>query len=273
MDLILDDNLHPELRRILEEHREVVAATIRPCVKFTLQPQPTLDVWRSKVGGVPYLPKNIDYPRSPTGRELQFLAQINFAEVPRLPKFPNKGILQFYIGDGPLSGDNADASKVLYFPDYTRDEDLLIGDFSFLPEFEYSPLDHRSSPAAMHFEKKYLPASTSGWEFPWEPWEALKEIEDTQLFVELLLEYSTKVSQESGHKIGGYPSFIQEDWRWGDGRYYRLLLQLGSEHVKGENDCSLSLVWGDYGIGRFFITDEDLMNLNFSNVTYDWDCT
>ena len=74
MNFVLDDDLHPELRRILEEHREAVAATIRPCVKFTLQPQPTLDVWTSKVGGVPYLPKNIDYPRSPTGRELIFLA-------------------------------------------------------------------------------------------------------------------------------------------------------------------------------------------------------
>jgi len=276
MDLILDDNLHPELRRILEEHREVVAATIRPCVKFTLQPQPTLDVWRSKVGGVPYLPKNIDYPRSPTGRELQFLAQINFAEVPRLPKFPDKGIVQFYIGDDDLYGlqkrfrKGDDAYKVLYHPNFTRDPEFLVSDFSFLPEFEYSPLSHRSAPAALHFEKKYLPVPEN-LDIPWELSEAFEELRvSSQAYLECLSDYAMKVSQESGHKIGGYPALIQD--RGWDGRHNHLLLQLDTDYVKNENNDYVNLMWGDAGIGRFYISDADLMNLNFSNVTYDWDC-
>jgi len=45
-----------------------------------------------------------------------------------------------------------------------------------------------------------------------------------------------------------------------------LLLQLDS-------DDSIDLMWGDSGVGNFFIKDEDLKNLNFSNVLYNWDCS
>ena len=45
------------------------------------------------------MPKGFDYPVDPDGRPLSFLAQVNFADVPALPDYPNSGILQFYISN------------------------------------------------------------------------------------------------------------------------------------------------------------------------------
>lgn len=32
------------------------------------------------------------------------------------------------------------------------------------------------------------------------------------------------------------------------------------------------IMWGDSGVGHFFIEEDDLKNLNFDNVLYTWDC-
>lgn len=54
-----------------------------------------------------------------------------------------------------------------------------------------------------------------------------------------------------------------------DPRKYRhdniLLLQINS-------DFNQDIMWGDVGLGNFFIRKEDLKQLNFSNVLYNWDC-
>lgn len=55
----------------------------------------------------------------------------------------------------------------------------------------------------------------------------------------------------------------------GMGRKYQqhniLLLQI-------DTDNSLNIMWGDSGVANFFIRKEDLLNLDFSNVIYNWDC-
>ena len=40
--------------------------------------------------------------------------------------------------------------------------------------------------------------------------------------------------------------------------------EMGNEDVE--------IMWGDSGVGNFFISEEDLKNLNFENVLYNWDC-
>ena len=67
----------------------------------------------------------------------------------------------------------------------------------------------------------------------------------------------------SGHKLGGYPYFTQEDPRSAEGM--ELLLQLDS-------DDSVNMMWGDVGVGNFFIAPEDLKRGDFSRVAYSWDC-
>lgn len=70
---------------------EALADTKRPCVRITPQtnkmPAPT----DSKFGGDYYLPDGVEAP------DMEFLAQINFSQVPHLEDFPEKGLLQFFL--------------------------------------------------------------------------------------------------------------------------------------------------------------------------------
>jgi uncharacterized protein YwqG len=46
---------------------------------------------------------------------------------------------------------------------------------------------------------------------------------------------------------------------------YILLFQLDSEDAENE------IMWGDSGVGNFFIHPEDLKKRDFSKVLYNWD--
>src|SRR4026208_1124340 len=100
MKPLLDVNLPPEL----EEHRSQIESTIKPYIKIVEKPENNMTPWQSKFGGTPYLPKTAEHPRGSNNQLLFLLAQINFAEVPRLEPFPQHGILQFYIADDDLYG-------------------------------------------------------------------------------------------------------------------------------------------------------------------------
>ncbi|SUC47704.1 Domain of uncharacterised function (DUF1963) [Providencia stuartii] len=71
----------------------------------------------------------------------------------------------------------------------------------------------------------------------------------------------------NGHRIGGYPFFTQTDPREyrKEIQDYVLLLQIDSDYETG-------ILWGDIGVGNFFIHPEDLKNKDFSKVVYNWDC-
>lgn len=51
----------------------------------------------SRFGGPYFLPAGASVPTHPEGGEMELLAQINFARVPRLQGFPEKGLLQFFL--------------------------------------------------------------------------------------------------------------------------------------------------------------------------------
>ena len=51
----------------------------------------------SKFGGIFYLTEGESIPVCPEGEPMQFLAQINFAKMPRLDGFPRTGLLQFFL--------------------------------------------------------------------------------------------------------------------------------------------------------------------------------
>lgn len=71
-----------------------------------------------------------------------------------------------------------------------------------------------------------------------------------------------------GHKIGGYPGFMQWDPRGEGDSHDMLLFQLDSDCHNSED----RVLWGDCGIGNFFINREKLKNCDFSDVIYNWDC-
>ena len=77
-----------------EQILSVLESTKLPCVHITPESDRTPGPTDSKFGGDYYLPAGGEVS------ELEFLAQINFAQVPRLKGFPERGLLQFFLRTG-----------------------------------------------------------------------------------------------------------------------------------------------------------------------------
>jgi len=137
---------------LLAPYKAAILAAEKPTAEIILEPCGNLTLSQSKIGGLPYLPPDAEYPRNPYRQPLTLLAQINFAEMPPLPDFPTSGILQWFIdlhglfncwglnSKDPL---NQDGFRVLYYPEVLPD-DALVRDFSFLENVPPVPPPKRS---------------------------------------------------------------------------------------------------------------------------------
>jgi uncharacterized protein YwqG len=186
--------------------------------------------------------------------------------------------LQFYIADDDLYGldlgngadvDNPTAEdrfKIMYFPQPDFQVENIITNYDFLPELELFPVH---GCCGLQFTKKAAPISTIDYQFT----ELLGE-EINELFMnhEIEDEYR-EISHSFGHKIGGYPYFTQDDVRKCSSNSDQkqnpdiLLFQM-------DTDCNetVDIMWGDSGVGNFFIDESALRELDFSKVLYNWDC-
>lgn len=247
--------------------------------KVELSKEPT-SILQSKVGGNPYIPVGMEYPMSNIDglekKPMKLLAQINFEEMPNLENFPSKGILQFFLAcqmDDDLFGYDCDnhtlqsGFRVIYHPE--PKEDLATdADYDFdedcFPVYAESSMKFTKCKESLtigdyRFEEMFFRTYN---EFSGEPLMDIFDLPD---------EIYNRIVDESsgiGNKIGGYPFFTQDDPREFDNEYSKhnvLLFQLDSDDDNG-------IIWGDYGVANFFISYEDLKNLNFSNVMYNWDC-
>ena len=242
-----------------------------------------LPMTASKFGGLPYWTAGEEYPKDEDGNALTLLAQINFADVPNLPDFPEKGLLQFFIlADGSygldLEGTAQNYWRIVWRED--ADESLALGadalhgmgissaaetgddgrDFPFSGEFSLSFEKTVSHPnrALSDYDGMVKAAAgelglpvldEAGGAFD----EDYTEANEGAVFCE---------DAQDGplHQMGGYPFFTQDDVQEeGD----VLLLQIDSDE---------DITWGDNGIANFFIKRAALKNCDFSNARYNWDC-
>lgn len=251
----------------LDPFRRQILQTMRPFIELLPQPRRETLPWESKVGGFPYLPLGMDYPKAPDGAPLWLLAQLNLEEMPVLPPFPEKGLLQFFIYDDGYYGlnmeDPFDQSRfrVLYHAEVRKEEALLERDFHFLGEARFLPIEAGVS-YPLEFRYGYELAPPTDYQFDQLLGEGFFEAFGEGQW-EIRSRYSRAVLS-SRHKVGGYAFFCQEDPRNPEDPM-DLLFQLGSS---GQFNC----MWGDMGVANFFICREALQRADFSRVMYNWDC-
>ena len=263
------------------------AMTCREVIRIALSLADNLALTDSKLGGIPYIPQGGALPTSVDGKPLFMLAQINCEQLPENTLYPKKGLLQFWIAatEAPLYGLDYEApcsndfKQVIYYPDFG--EALPIDDFINDYTFGNENLPFNSKRQfALHFKKDTESIS-------------LEERAASQLFFEKWNEaFSTHITtideffdevpddiceeinayllkEPTGHKIGGYPYFIEYDPREENDPHTFLLLQIDIDNVEGEEIC-----WGNLGgVANFFISPEDLAACQFDNVLYNWDCS
>ena len=82
---------------------QVQRESLRPVCRLRLSREP-FGVTDSHLGGVPYVPREGQIPTDEDGNQLWLCAQINFAQMPHLDGFPDRGIFQLFASDFDADG-------------------------------------------------------------------------------------------------------------------------------------------------------------------------
>lgn len=284
--------------RFNEDIKKIVLDILEKNKKPTIKIEVSDDkpnLFQSKFGGLPYLPKDKEVPRDKENRQFTLLAQINIEELPENNIYPMKeGILQFWILNDDVYGldfDNllGNGYKVVYYKEIDKsvtEEEILEKYKPYEEDENYFPIEGEFS---LKFELRDGYFSDSNDDFREIVDEEMKKfyLENREKYPEILkvykdgeylnywdiwdiLEEDKEIGEklfEAGHKIGGYPNFTQSDVRDLKAGYNILLLQIDSEGTDEHE-----IMWGYCGIANFFIREKDLKELNFDEVIYNWDC-
>lgn len=235
-------------------------------------------IYSSKFGGIPYFPKDIDYPRNDEGEPLALLAQFNLDEIfsnleileacqedKFLKLYPKTGMLSFFhdVLDDEMLGleeKNKNGSRVYYFPEIIKDDrneaydihkELCAADY-----YEKGVADKYKVSHSIITNLKYtLPTERHGGP-------RSKELDDYRdlcikhpTYGEFAFDIEEEAADWHGSYIGGYPSFMNGEFRSEDESRSITLL-----------DVSLLDYYSIGGFAYFFISEKDLKNLDFSNL-------
>ena len=232
----------------------------------------------------------MEYPLDSQGEKMKLLAQINFTQAAledeRLPK---QGMLQFFLSTTDdcygMDFDEPDKQKdfrVIYHENINlsiTEAQILALDIPIAPNEndEWGPVFKE---VAVEIKKTTAYLGLEDYRFVSIFKEVVKElfgedIEEQHIYNYLDEdedeEYLWEECSNTGHWILGYPYFTQSDPRGYEEKtliYDTLLFQMDSEMGDDDHD----ILWGDSGVGNFFINEKDLRNKDFSKVLYNWDC-
>lgn len=264
---------------------EVKRRTEISCWKLTLQPEGPCGLLNSKVGGLPYWDPALPYPTDSQGNKMTLLAQLNFAQLGTEAPLPAQGLLQFFIGQDDVFGidfDQPDSQKdfrVVYHPE--PDPALTLEQIQALD----LPTHVEADCCTPVFQEAVFTAEkTVGYMGPEDGRfdalfrEVVRAVTGEDIGEQNAYQYLGDADcrclndqlNNTGHRLLGYPFFTQYDPREPEGPYDTLLFQLDSDMAEDRKDLVL---WGDCGVGNFFINREDLLRRDFSRILYNWDCS
>ncbi len=259
-----------------------------PFVRITTSLDKNIGLTDSKFGGVPFVANTQSYPYSTKGNPLTLLAQINFAQVHQqlqqancaesFEPLPKQGLLQIFIDasddlygldfDNPYP--NNDGYQVRYITDLSCEPLVNLEALtkqSLDDEEMFSPI---FTPCKLTFNVDY--GSVDGHANDvLEYNKALKELaykdEELEDEADKYMDVMGTVSHSQGHKLLGMPFFTQYEPR-DENSEQVLLLQIDTDSKERED----IIMWGDSGVGNFFITPAQLHALEFDKLMYNWDC-
>ncbi len=262
----------------------------RTAYRLTLDKERIPAITDTKFGGAPYWDKNREYPVSSDGEKLLLLAQINLSDIKDCGYLPSSGMLQFFITADDLYGMDFnsyisnDTFRVIYHENIDEsitEESLKALDIpnNLTQCSDDDFLFPISGEFAVNVEKTEVSVGTEDFEYERYMHKAAKELkiivpdDETPfcIFPEEVFDRECNEQRNTGHWLFGYAYFTQNDPRdyMVDLQDYILLFQMDSDF--GGNS-EREILWGDSGVGGFFIKPEDLEKLDFSKVMYNWDC-
>ncbi|GAB2578894.1 DUF1963 domain-containing protein [Microlunatus antarcticus] len=265
--------------------RQRLAELAAPCVRVDLASDDAASPpTGSCLGEGAYLPHGQPWPIDENG-PMCFVAQINFAEAPKLVGFPERGLLQWFTSADDTYGLTFDESRgtvgflARWFDDVSApsvgeepddvdtdwspvgDGRLILTEGLSLPAWKELPEDVRAEPLWQEVTDVLGDKGLAAVGYELEPedvWEDLARGYESPL-----------VGFVVGSKIGGFARFTQTDPR-GDGAYPARNAPRGS--VLLQLDSGESGGWGDGGVGQLFADPSAVAGGDLSSVRYNWDC-
>lgn len=265
----------------LSHHEEQIIAALKPCIRLTTVPRTTKDfpVGVSRFGGIPDLPKSIEYP-SFEGRPLTFLAQLNLEELSSFDTnklLPSAGILFFFYDAEKqpwwMEGDKR-AWKVIHFNGDTSE--LMRHEVNTIVPEEYCFKSRQVKPKLEY----HLPS----WENDAFDMIDFKTDDDEETYMDLVsdiqqLDAKEENEREPVHKIFSYPDEIQgkvsDNWLLDYEKIHRNYPKSDNEWIlllQVDTDDELEMMWGDGGTLYFGILKDDLINKRFEEVYFRLQC-
>ncbi|WP_078969973.1 YwqG family protein [Streptomyces natalensis] len=274
------------LRHLSPDAAERWLGLLRPGVRLAVAEDSDTVVGR--LGGLPTLPADADWPTWEGHGPLSFIASIACAALPSdaldIP-LPDEGTLLFFYFDGQL--DDGDAlvlaedrdswagARVLYVPAGADTSQRAAP--RVLEPYPVVPLTARvtmtaAEPWHPQIRDAFAPGAPLGQRYD--------HPVCAQEFLDALWEFDGTV----GHRIGGHPRPVQNpveveiaaavldgEVPWDDPRLsdeaggWVLLAQFDSEHAA-------DMMWGDCGALYWLIRPQDLAERRFERAVFTWQC-
>lgn len=282
--------------KVIELAELIRTRTSMPAYRLSIEAGRTPGLADTKLGGLPYWPAHLAYPTTPKGQKLMLLAQLRLADFGGDERLPGKGLLQFFI-------DASDDCSGMNFDDATcQDGFRVVWHEAIDPGVTPEGVEALGMPTSLvGYDEDYLGNPLTG-EFalrvePTTSWMTTADGRIDEVFVaccrELLGDdfvagrdsywdlldkdgvdtlFDELRCPEPAHLVFGHPFFTQEDPRYDAlmDEFDTLLLQVDSDGEPGTGKDRV--LWGDVGIGGFFVNGDALRRGDFSRVLFNWDC-
>jgi uncharacterized protein YwqG len=265
---------------------DAVIALLAPSIRLIPDPTQPTDIGRSRIGGLPDLPAEVDWPvyqklpdplphwapaswEQLLGQPLAFLLQVNLTEVRPYDldrHLPACGMLYFFYLDVIerfcLSPRPDEIIRVLFIPDNKElrrvsapanlPPDCVYRGFTLSPRLEWTipePFDLWKA----EIEQKDIESQL-------EQWSDLIDCPSLQTEAAELQGFAPH--SEPKHRLLGHPQLIQSFCTGA-----RLLLQVDSDYTwRDPRLPQTGMMWGDAGRIFFYISQEDLAEHRFETV-------
>jgi len=237
--------------------------TKKYCYSITvLDEEPSL--FDSKIGGVPYIAINEDYPKDSNGDYMPLFIQINFKDI-ELENYPKNGLLQLFV-DKELSYPTQYKVRYIENIDNNYNKNLPKIDCQFIAQ----------APIKIKLQKNETYMPVNDFRFNTVFCKIFNEVFNSNIAHYFDVDEVTgdknseelifnKLEIEKG-LVGGYADFTQNDPRNnGNENLTECLIKIDSYLDK-------RIMIGDMGIAWLLISEEDLKAKKFENAQFDWDC-
>ncbi|MFJ3876562.1 YwqG family protein [Streptomyces sp. NPDC090077] len=275
------------LRHLPAETAERWTALLRPGLRLAVAG--SADPAVGRLGGLPALPADAEWPVWEGHGPLSFVASIDCAALPSGAldiDLPGEGTLLFFYFDGQLDGGDA---TVL-----AEDPESRPGARVIHVTADAGPVAERPAPEGITAYPA-VPLTARAGMTAAEPWHPSVQTEfapdstvgeryDHPVCAQGFLDALWDFDGEPGHRIGGHPYAVQNpvelevahgvldgDAGWDDPRLageagrWVLLAQFDSEDAA-------EMMWGDCGALYWLIRPEDLAERRFDRAVFTWQC-